>query len=144
MSENRPLNRAILKRTRPLFQAEGKGNLGFGYLYYSFARILRPKHVLVIGSGHGFSPVVFARALYENGRGRVTFVDPSFAFGRNTWLPTNQGNWDRPKDVRRRLKPFDVHRIVTHYKLLNNQFFPAYHKLGLPPVDLALVDGNHA
>jgi hypothetical protein len=26
-------------------------NLGFGFLYYSLVRALRPKHILVIGSG---------------------------------------------------------------------------------------------
>lgn len=137
---------AIFKQARPLYQAADRktGNLGFGHLYYSFTRVLRPKHVLVIGSGHGFSPVVFARALYDNRGGRLTFVDPSFSFGRNTWLPTNRGAWDNPNAARQRFAKFDVQRIATHYKELDTEFFPRYHQHGLPPVNLALIDGNHA
>lgn len=37
-------------------------NLGFGFIYYALVRALRPKHVVVIGSGYGFSVVAHAAA----------------------------------------------------------------------------------
>ena len=34
--------------------------------------------------------------------------------------------------------------IVKHYKLRNDEFFPEYNRLKLPPLDLAFIDGSHA
>ena len=47
------LIRAILSHARPLGHNEVPANLnlGFGFVYYGLARALRPKHVVVIGSG---------------------------------------------------------------------------------------------
>src|SRR5687768_4575019 len=44
-------------------------NLGLGWLYYAFARMLRPSVAVVIGSYRGFAPLVFARALADNYEG---------------------------------------------------------------------------
>ena len=42
-------------------------------------------------------------------------------------------------------KPLGHHEDrVTHYKLSNKEFFPRFESLGLPAVDLAFLDGNHA
>ena len=33
---------------------------------------------------------------------------------------------------------------MTHFKMRSDEFFPAYHNLNLPPIDLAFIDGSHA
>ena len=77
--------RDILQHARPLGHHEQRDtlNLGFGFVYYGLVRALRPRHVLVIGSGFGFSVVCLALGLRDNGRGVVTFVDPSFSMLRH-------------------------------------------------------------
>ena len=53
-------------------------NLGLGWLYYGLARAMRPATVVVIGSYRGFAPMMFGRALADNGGGgQVHFIDPS-------------------------------------------------------------------
>ena len=36
-------------------------NLGLGWLYYGFARLVRPARAVVIGSWRGFVPLVIAK-----------------------------------------------------------------------------------
>lgn len=53
-------------------------DLGLGWIYYAFARLLQPARAVVIGSHRGFVPMVVARACRDNcARGAVTFIDPS-------------------------------------------------------------------
>lgn len=135
----------VLHQARPLHQAHGSRHLGFGYVYYALTRVYRPNHVLVIGSGHGFSPACFALGCKENGRGHVTFVDPSFKWGRDTSLPWGgAGNWDDPNAVRERFAALGIDKHVRHAKEFNYEFFPRYAQRGLPPIDLALIDGDHS
>ncbi|MGR8981644.1 MAG: class I SAM-dependent methyltransferase, partial [Gammaproteobacteria bacterium] len=55
-------------------------NLGMGWLYYSFARLIKPKIIVVIGSLRGYAPIIFAKALQDNNQGgKVLFIDPSLA-----------------------------------------------------------------
>lgn len=121
-------------------------NLGFGFLYYGVARSIRPQHVLVIGSGYGFSVVCLALGLKDNGKGRLSFVDPSYSLLKNGPLATigGRGYWDDENQVRRHFERFGVAEIVRHYKLRSDEFFPRYAELGLPPIDLAFIDGSHA
>jgi hypothetical protein len=39
---------------------------------------------------------------------------------------------------------FGVENIVSHHKLTSSEFFPRFNALGLPPIDIAFVDGNHS
>jgi hypothetical protein len=55
-----------------------------------------------------------------------------------------RGYWDDPEKVIRHFRRFGVEDRVTHYKLSNKEFFPRFEGLGLPAVDLAFLDGNHA
>ena len=70
----------IFQFAKPLGHNEIKDslNLGFGFLYYAAVRALRPNHVLVVGSGFGFSVVCLALGLKDNAKGVLTFVDPSY------------------------------------------------------------------
>jgi predicted O-methyltransferase YrrM len=138
----------ILRHAKPLGHYEDRGtlNIGFGFVYYGLARVLRPQHVLVIGSGYGFSVVCLALALRDNGIGRLTFVDPSFSIFRHGPFHTvgGQSNWDDAAKVRAHFARFGVEDIVTHHRITSAEFFEQYEARALPPLDVAFIDGNHA
>ena len=150
--QNFSLNTALLKdifqSAKPLGHNEKPDNLnlGFGFLYYGMARALRPKHLLVIGSGFGFSVVCFALGIKDNGDGMLTFVDPSYSLLKNGPFKTIGGTdkWSEPQKVQAHFHQFGVDDIVTHYKLRSDQFFASFKALGLPPIDIAFIDGSHA
>lgn len=138
----------IFEYARPLGHHEERAtlNLGFGFLYYGLVRTLRPRHVVVIGSGYGFSVVCLALGLKDNGAGTVSFVDPSFSVLRNGPMQTigGQAQWDDPEKVRARFVRFGVESIVTHHRLTSEAFFGQFGELGLPDIDVAFIDGNHS
>lgn len=142
------LLREILAEAKPLGHREHSEslNLGFGFVYYGLVRALRPKHVLVIGSGYGFSVVCLALGLKDNGLGRLTFVDPSYSVLRDGPLATIGGAnfWQHPGQVRAHFAHFGVQQIVTHYRLTSAEFFSRFDELDLPEIDLGFIDGNHA
>jgi hypothetical protein len=142
------LIRAIFQFAKPLGHHESAENLnlGFGYLYYAVARTLRPKHVLVIGSGFGFSVACLALALKDNAKGRLTFVDPSYSVLTHGPFKTVGGTaqWDDPEKVIRHFARFGVEHLITHHRLRSDEFFTRYDALALPHIELAFVDGSHA
>ena len=107
-SLNTALLKEILDRAKPMGHNEEPGNLnlGFGFLYYGLVRALRPKHLLVIGSGFGFSVVCFALGIKDNGEGELTFVDPSYSLLKNGPFKTIGGanKWGEPDKVRRHFR----------------------------------------
>lgn len=108
-------------------------NLGLGWLYYALARALRPGHVVCIGSFRGFVPMLFARAMQDNGgAGRVTFVDPSLV----------DDFWAEPEAVRDWFAGFGLDN-VDHYRMTTQDFAAAGRVAELPPVDVLFVDGLH-
>lgn len=132
--------------TPGLAQEFSEGNLGFGNLYYALVRMLRPQHVLVIGSGYGFAPALMGLALADNGAGKLTFVDPSMSGTREgpNAAHGGTGQWDTPEQVAERFGCAGVPEgIITHYRETNHEFFPRWAARGLPAIDLALVDGAH-
>jgi len=142
------LIRSIFQFARPLGHHESADdlNLGFGYLYYALGRALRPKHVLVIGSGFGFSVVCLALALKDNAKGRLGFVDPSYSVLTDGPFKTVGGTaqWDDPAKVIRHFARFGVEHLITHYRMRSDEYFARYDQSGLPEIDLAFVDGSHA
>jgi len=148
LSLNTALLKEILEHAKPLGHHEEPAtlNLGFGFVYYGLVRALRPKHVVVIGSGFGFSVVCLALGLKDNGRGNLTFVDPSYSVFTDGPFRTigGKGYWDDPQKVRAHFRRFGVERVVTHHKLTSAELFADYRARGLPPIDLAFIDGNHA
>jgi predicted O-methyltransferase YrrM len=147
-SLNPGLLREILDHARPLGHNEVSDNLnlGFGFLYYGLVRALRPRHVLVVGSGFGFSVVCLALGLKDNDRGRLSFVDPSYSVFKQGPLRTVGGTaqWDDPQRVRAHFRRFGVERQVTHFRLTSAEFFADYPDRGLPEIDIAFIDGSHA
>src|SRR5262249_7351013 len=81
LSFSTTLLKDIFEHAKPLGHREDPAtlNLGFGFVYYGLVRALRPRHILVIGSGFGFSVVCLALGLKDNARGTLTFVDPSYS-----------------------------------------------------------------
>lgn len=138
----------ILTHARPLGHREDAQtlNLGFGFLYYGLVRALRPRHVVVIGSGFGFSVICLALALKDNGTGSLSFVDPSYSVLRHGPLQTVGGTaqWDDPERVRQHFERFGVGPQVTHFRLTSAAFFGAYEDRNLGAIDLAFIDGNHS
>ncbi len=147
-SLNPELLHAILHHARPLGHHARKTdlNLGFGFVYYAFVRALRPRHVLVIGSGYGFSVVCLALGLKDNDRGRLLFVDPAYSLAKDGPLKTigGTGAWRDPKDVKEHFTRFGVEHLVEHYHMTSQSFFGRSAKLELPTFDLAFIDGNHS
>lgn len=147
-SLNTDVLKEILERAKPMGHNEKPENLnlGFGFLYYGLVRALRPKHLLVIGSGFGFSVVCFALGIKDNGGGQCTFVDPSYSLLKNGPFKTIGGmdKWSEPRKVYQHFQQFGVEEIVTHYKLRSDQFFTSFSRLGLPKIDIAFIDGSHA
>jgi predicted O-methyltransferase YrrM len=140
--------REIFQFAKPLGHHEdaGKLNLGFGFLYYGLVRTLRPKHIVVIGSGFGFSVVCLALGLKDNDHGSLSFVDPSYSLLKHGPLRTVGGtaHWDDPDKVRAHFARFGVEDRVTHFKTTSEEFFAGYGRHGLPEIDLAFIDGSHA
>jgi predicted O-methyltransferase YrrM len=148
LSLNPALVGDILEHAKPLGHREDPArlNLGFGFVYYGLVRALRPEHVLVIGSGFGFSVVCLALGLKDNGHGNVTFVDPSYSLFTDGPLKTIGGTaqWSDPQKVRAHFRRFGVERIVTHHKLTSGRLFADYDARRLPQIDMAFIDGSHA
>jgi len=139
---------AVFRHATPLGHHESTGdlNLGFGFLYYGLARTLRPRHIVVIGSGFGFSVVCLGLALKDNGKGRLSFIDPSYSVLADGPFKTIGGTaqWDNPEKVRRHFARFGLDGLVKHYRMRSDQFFDRYADLGLPEIDMAFIDGSHA
>jgi len=147
-SLNPEVIRSIFRHATPLGHHESTGdfNLGFGFLYYGLARTLRPRHVVVIGSGFGFSVVCLGLALRDNGKGRLSFIDPSYSVLADGPFKTIGGTaqWDDPGKVGRHFARFGLDGLVSHHRLRSDQFFDRYSELDLPEIDIAFIDGSHA
>jgi len=147
-SLNPELLQQVFEYAKPLGHGEQAAalNLGFGFLYYGMVRALRPKHVVVIGSGYGFSVVCLALGLKDNHQGSLSFVDPSYSLLMDGPTRTIGGVnfWRDPAQVRAHFARFGVEDVVTHYKQTSEEFFGHFEETGLPTIDLAFIDGNHS
>jgi hypothetical protein len=148
LSLSTELLKDIFRYAKPLGHNEKPSNLnlGFGFLYYGLVRALRPQHVLVIGSGFGFSLVCLALGLRDNEKGMVTFVDPAYSVFKDGPFKTmgGTGKWNDPQKVSEHFALFEVEDLITHHKLRSDEFFPSYQHFQLPEIDIAFIDGSHA
>lgn len=109
-------------------------NLGLGWIYYGLARVAQPQRIVVIGSYRGFTPLVFARALIDNGDGgRVTFIDPSLV----------DDFWRDPERVRMHFAGYGIDNI-EHFCMTTQQFAESAALRELGEIDILLVDGYHS
>jgi Methyltransferase domain len=133
----------VLSDAPPLAQNTDAENLGFGWLYYSLVRNLRPELVVAIGSCHGFMPFCAARGAQDNGRGVVAFIDPSYSgIGHPGW--GGVGAWSDPLEVEARIASFGLAEWITHYRMTSEEAFPVVEAmLGGRELGLVIVDGAH-
>lgn len=133
----------VLTEAEPMSQNTRNGDLGFGWLYYGFIRNLRPDYVIAIGSCKGFMPFCAARAMQDNDRGKVLFVDPSYSGnGHPGW--SGRGLWSDPAQVATRIASFGLSGWVTHLKSTSREAFPEVRKIiGDRSLGLVIIDGDH-
>jgi predicted O-methyltransferase YrrM len=114
-------------------QSAADQNLGLGWLYYAFGRILRPRLAVVIGSWRGFVPLVLAKALQDNLEpGRVIFIDPSLA--DDFWMEAGRVN-----DY---FRGFGVENI-RHFRMTTQEFVTTGDYHALDKVGLVFIDSRH-
>lgn len=147
-SLNEALIHDIFQYAKPFGHNENvkKLNLGFGFIYYGIVRALKPKHIVVIGSGYGFSVVSLGLGLKDNAKGLLTFIDPGYSLLKDGPMHTigGRGMWSDEDRVKGHFQRFGLEAVVTHYKMRSDTFFPAYQDFNLPPIDVAFIDGSHA
>jgi predicted O-methyltransferase YrrM len=108
-------------------------NLGLGWLYYAFGRILRPRLAVVIGSWRGFVPLMIAKALQDNlERGEVIFIDPSLA----------DDFWKDAARVKEYFLGFGVANI-RHFAMTTQEFVTTSEYRALGTVGLIFIDSLH-
>jgi hypothetical protein len=133
----------LLAEAVPLAQNTRPGNIGFGWIYYGLVRNLNPDFVVSIGSCAGFAPFCAARALQDNGRGRLLFIDPSYSGeGHPGWGGRNY--WSNPADVAARVASFGLTGWLEHLKMTSAEAFPIVRdRVGDGKVGLIIIDGAH-
>jgi predicted O-methyltransferase YrrM len=137
-----PMNTEWLKLllSRPELNKMGHGqcgsdlNIGLGWLYYAQVRILRPRHIVCIGSWRGFVPLVLGKGLVDNAQnGRVTFIDPSMV----------DDFWSEPEKVRAWFASFGLNNI-DHHRCTTQEFLKTDSYEKLDRVGILFVDGFHS
>ena len=96
-------------------------------------------------------PVIAGLAAKDNGKGKVTFVDPSYSRGLSDGTAgikegnlKGEGKWSDPAKVKKFFSNFGLDNVITHYKQTNYEFFNDYKKHKLPVIDFAIIDGCHS
>jgi predicted O-methyltransferase YrrM len=107
--------------------------LGLGWLYYAVARMIRPRHAVVIGSYRGFVPLLIGRAFQDElEEGQVTFLDPSMV----------DDFWRGEASVRAHFDRFGIGN-VRHFLMTTQEFVVTREYRELPEIGLLFVDGYH-
>jgi predicted O-methyltransferase YrrM len=96
-------------------------------MLYQIVRLTRPKFVLEIGSLFAGTTEVIARALWANGEGKLTTVDP---YGGNR-VPVILSQW--PSELRQHVRFIPVSSAILFMDFLEEH----------QKIDLAFIDGNH-
>ncbi len=108
-------------------------SLGLGWIYYGLARALRPSRVVIVGSWRGFVPLVFGKALIDNGdNGRVVFIDPSYV----------DDFWSDPARTAAHFARFGVGNI-GHHCMTTEAFAQSDAYADLKDVGILFIDGMH-
>lgn len=114
-------------------QAAENLDLGLGWIYYAFTRLLQPARAVVIGSHRGFVPMVVARACRDNcAQGAVTFIDPSHV----------DDFWRDPVRTQAWFGEFGLDNI-EHHLSTTQEFVASAAYGGIADVGLLFIDGYH-
>lgn len=131
----------ILTHTNPCAQNTNNNDLGFGLIYYSITRNLKPTKVLVIGSKKGFSPICFAIGLRDNNKGYLYFVDAGYDYSDEKNMG-GIGFWKNKAECNKLFNMFNVQNIILPYIETTKSFND---KIGIDAkFDLIFIDGDHS
>lgn len=139
----------IISETNPMEQGENlfSSNLGYGFLYYSFARLINAKKGVVIGSAKGFSVVCLAYAIRDNKVGSVTLIDPAIGSESNTSVshgPMTNQIWSFPEQLKQHFSKFGLEDIIKVIPKTNwDAFSQEKQFINLEPIDILMIDGLH-
>jgi len=138
-------NRAVTRKIIEYFGADDgqninipSGNLGYGFIHYSFIVNTKPKRILCVGSRKGFIPAICALACQENDFGHVDFVDAGYDLDNpNHW--TGIGWWKKI-DPKKHFSFLDINNWLTTYVMTTEEFAKKYkHKY-----QYIYIDGDHS
>jgi predicted O-methyltransferase YrrM len=138
----------LLEETSPSAQATSAPdlNVGFGFLYYSMGRILRPKLAVVLGSKMGFSAISIALAIRDNlESGQLILVDASLDDSSDG--PDGMGGvgfWHQRERVAELLERFGVAGVMEVRVTSTAEFAAMHARENLPSIDLLLIDADHS
>lgn len=108
-------------------------NLGMGWIYYSLARLYKPKLVVCIGSWRGFVPILIAKGIQDNfNNGQVIFIDPSLV----------DDFWKDDVKVSEYFNSWGLNNII-HYRMTTQEFKESDIYKNLGEIDILFVDGLH-
>jgi hypothetical protein len=125
-------------------QRETFQTLGLGWIYFSLARALELKKILVVGSGRGFSVACFGLGMEPAGT-QIIFVDP----GYDSWsvdgmaTDTAAGLWKDPVMTAAHFSSQLGLDNVEHLKLRSDEAF-AHLQHRKERFDLVYIDGEHS
>jgi hypothetical protein len=120
-----------------------RGNLGYGWIHYSFIRNIKPNNILVIGSRYGFIPAICALACKDNGHGHVDFVDAGFDQNNSKHSSTHWGGvgyWNSTEGKSSFFK-FGLNKIVSIYVTTSAEFIKTHPKNKWAYI---YIDGDHS
>jgi len=109
-------------------------NLGLGWIYYSVARLYKPKTALIIGSGRGFTPLLLAKGIKDNNNGGILhFIDPSL--DDDFWKDANKN--------RKWFAKFGLDKVIIHYLKTTQEFVKTQDYKKLDNIELLFIDASH-
>lgn len=138
-------NRAVTRKIITHFGADDgqnidllTGNLGYGFIHYSFIVNTKPERILCIGSRKGYIPAICALACQENGFGHVDFVDAGYDQDNpNHW--TGIGWWKKI-NPKKHFSFLDINNWLTTYVMTTKEFAKKY-KYNYQYI---YIDGDHS
>ena len=137
----------IFEKINPGAQATDKEtlNLGFGFLYYSIARIIKPKTTFVFGSQQGFSLTCFALGIKDNKFGHLHFVDAGYDKEKvdNNTAMGGIGFWQEENKYKELFIELGIDKIVSVHVKKTQQFVEDVISENFQP-DLIFIDADHS
>ncbi len=108
--------------------------------YYSLTKVMRPLLTVEIGCFIGFSTLHFAKAIKEQGFGKMISIDP-FDWDVDTGKEARE---NRENVARRYLKKADMEDVVTYVKGTSETVYPEIEERIKGKIDLLYIDGDHS
>lgn len=109
-------------------------NLGFGWMYYSIARLYKPETTVMIGSGRGFLPIIVSKGMKDNNINcKAHFIDPSL----------DDDFWKDSEKNKEWFKKFEIDDVIIHHLLTTQEFVKTDVYKNLKDIKLLCIDASH-